>query len=46
MTDDGDTGYAPWDAGEGDPGDPVDRAVAATRRAVLPLHGLDPLVDR
>jgi acetoin utilization protein AcuC len=38
--------YRPWDAGEGDPDDPLDRAVAATRRAVLPLHGLDPDVDR
>ncbi len=37
--------YHRWDAGEGDPGDPLDRAVADTRRAVLPLHGLDPLVD-
>jgi acetoin utilization protein AcuC len=35
-----------WDAGEGDPHDPADRAVALTRRQVLPLHGLDPLVDR
>jgi acetoin utilization protein AcuC len=25
-----------------DPGDPVDRAILATRRAVFPLHGLDP----
>lgn len=38
--------YHPWDAGDGDPDDPLDRAVAATRRQVLPLHGLDPLVDR
>ncbi|CAJ64327.1 MULTISPECIES: acetoin utilization protein AcuC [Frankia] len=38
--------YRPWDAGEGDPDDPLDRAVAATRREVLPLHGLDPTVDR
>ena len=37
---------APWDAGVGDEDDPLDRAVAATRRAVLPLHGLDPLHDR
>jgi acetoin utilization protein AcuC len=35
-----------WDAGEGDPDDPLDRSVAATRRAVLPLHGLDPFYDR
>jgi acetoin utilization protein AcuC len=38
--------YHPWDAGEGDPDDALDRAVAATRREVLPLHGLDPLRDR
>nr|MDT0666920.1 hypothetical protein [Micromonospora sp. DSM 115978] len=38
--------YHPWDAGEGDPDDPLDRAVAATRREVLPLLGLDPTVDR
>ncbi|WP_423748100.1 acetoin utilization protein AcuC [Frankia canadensis] len=38
--------YRPWDAGEGDPDNPLDRAVAETRRAVLPLHGLDPTVDR
>jgi acetoin utilization protein AcuC len=38
--------YRPWDAGVGDPDDPLDRAVAATRREVLPLHGLDPFLDR
>jgi acetoin utilization protein AcuC len=38
--------YVPWDAGEGDPDDPLDIAVAATRREVLPLHGLDPMRDR
>lgn len=38
--------WEPWDAGEGDPQDPGDRAIALTRREVLPLHGLDPLVDR
>ena len=38
--------YPPWDAGDGDSDDALDRAVAATRHAVLPLHGLDPLVDR
>ncbi len=25
-----------------DPGDPIDRAIMATRRAVFPFHGLDP----
>jgi acetoin utilization protein AcuC len=38
--------WQPWDAGEGDPDDLLDRSVAATRRAVLPLHGLDPFYDR
>jgi acetoin utilization protein AcuC len=38
--------YRAWDAGEGDPDDPVDRAIAATRRAVFPEHGLDPLDPR
>ncbi|NUW33659.1 acetoin utilization protein AcuC [Nonomuraea sp. SMC257] len=26
-----------------DPGDPIDRAIMATRNAVFPLHGLDPM---
>jgi acetoin utilization protein AcuC len=38
--------YVPWDAGEGDGDDPLDIAIAATRREVLPLQGLDPLMDR
>jgi acetoin utilization protein AcuC len=38
--------FAAWDAGEGDPDDPVDRAIATTRREILPLHGLDPDRDR
>jgi acetoin utilization protein AcuC len=33
-----------WASGA-DPGDPVDRAVLATRRAVFPLLGLDPWFD-
>ena len=36
--------YAPVVAGAR-PGDAVDRAVMATRRAVFPLHGLDPWFD-
>nr|MDT0657028.1 acetoin utilization protein AcuC [Micromonospora sp. DSM 115978] len=40
MTDDADTGYEPWQP-TGEP-DAVDRAVLATRKAVFPLHGLDP----
>ncbi|MGF7233435.1 MAG: acetoin utilization protein AcuC [Frankia sp.] len=44
--DGGSARFEPWDAGEGDADDPLDRAVAATRREILPLHGLDPLLDR
>ncbi|MFV2021170.1 acetoin utilization protein AcuC [Micromonospora sp. LOL_023] len=40
MTDDVDPDFVPWQPG-GDP-DPVDRAILATRKAVFPLHGLDP----
>ena len=40
LTDGGSADYRPWQPGGGD--DPVDRAVAATRKAVFPLHGLDP----
>jgi len=36
--------HVPWARGH-DPGDAVDRAVMATRRAVFPLHGLDPWFD-
>jgi acetoin utilization protein AcuC len=46
LTDGAEPVYRPWDAGEGDPDDPVDRAIAATRRAVFPEHGLDPLDTR
>lgn len=40
MTDDVDPAYAPWEPAAD--ADAVDRAIAATRRAVFPLHGLDP----
>ncbi|WP_434743330.1 acetoin utilization protein AcuC [Micromonospora sp. SH-82] len=40
MTDDVDPTHRPWQP-TGEP-DPVDRAVAATRKAVFPLLGLDP----
>lgn len=40
MTDQADVSYQPWRP-TGDP-DPVDQAIAATRRAAFPLHGLDP----
>ncbi len=46
LTDGADAAYRAWDAGEGDPDDPVDRAIAATRRAVFPEHGLDPYDPR
>jgi acetoin utilization protein AcuC len=39
MSDDGDTAFEPW-SGEGSTD--VDAAIVATRRAVFPLHGLDP----
>ena len=51
MCDGGDVDYVPWDGdGLGAPPDGIteaaqqqtDRAIAATRRAVFPLHGLDP----
>lgn len=41
MTDGADASYRPFDEGY-DPGDPVDRAIMATRKAVFSLHGLDP----
>ena len=44
FTDGRDGSYTPWSRGH-DPADPVDRAVMATRRAVFPLHGLDPWFD-
>ena len=42
MTDGAEATYVPWPGGAGNPDDPLDRAVAATRRAIWPLHGLDP----
>jgi acetoin utilization protein AcuC len=40
MTDDGPPRWRPWQPGASD--DALDRAVLAARRAVYPLHGLDP----
>jgi acetoin utilization protein AcuC len=40
MTDDVDPAYEPWQP-TGEP-DGVDRSILATRKAVFPLHGLDP----
>jgi len=39
MTDSGDVAFKPWGDGQDDP---VDIAIRDTRRAVFPLHGLDP----
>jgi acetoin utilization protein AcuC len=39
LTDGGNADYQPWQPSGGDP---VDRAITATRKAVFPLHGLDP----
>lgn len=44
LTDGGDGSYLPWLPG--DEPDAVDRAILATRKAVFPLHGLDPLDPR
>jgi acetoin utilization protein AcuC len=41
MTDGGTPDFTPWENGY-DPGDWLDRAVLATRRAIFPLYGLDP----
>jgi acetoin utilization protein AcuC len=46
LTDGTEPTYPPWDAGEGDPDNAVDRAIASTRRAVFPEHGLDPFDPR
>lgn len=42
MTDGHEPEPRPWADGF-DPADPVDRAISATRRAVFPHHGLDPM---
>lgn len=51
MGDDGDVDYVAWDGDTGQPAPPgisesalrqTDRAIMATRKAVFPLHGLDP----
>ena len=39
VTDDGHTAFERWQPGGTTP---LDRAIAATRAAVFPLHGLDP----
>jgi acetoin utilization protein AcuC len=44
MSDGGSGDFQSWSAGY-DPGDVNDRAVMATRKAIFPLHGLDPYFD-
>ncbi|MGH8826098.1 MAG: acetoin utilization protein AcuC, partial [Jiangellaceae bacterium] len=41
MGDGGDLRFEDWSRGY-DPADWLDRAVVATRKAVFPLHGIDP----
>jgi acetoin utilization protein AcuC len=41
MTDGATPSFPPWENGY-DPGDWLDRAVLATRKAIFPLYGLDP----
>jgi acetoin utilization protein AcuC len=42
MTDGADTEVRTWTSGY-DPANPVDRAILATRQAIFPEHGLDPM---
>jgi acetoin utilization protein AcuC len=44
MTDGVQPEFRSWSTGS-DPADPIDRAVLATRKAIFPLHGLDPWFD-
>lgn len=44
LTDGAEPVMSDWTGGY-DPADPVDQAILATRRAVFPLHGLDPIRD-
>jgi acetoin utilization protein AcuC len=44
MTDGSEPWWRSWEVGY-DPDDAVDRAIMATRKAVFPLHGLDPWFD-
>ena len=44
LTDNADVSFEPWQPGVG--GDPLDRAILATRQAVFPYYGLDPLDAR
>lgn len=44
MGDGADTWWRSWEVGY-DPNDELDRTVMATRKAIFPLHGLDPWFD-
>ncbi len=44
MTDDADVSFQPWQPGVTQ--DPLDRAILATRQAVFPYYGLDPMDAR
>lgn len=44
MTDGGTPSFRPFSEGY-DPADRLDQAVLATRRAVFPAHGIEPLFD-
>lgn len=44
MTDGHEPEFRPWSSGF-NPDHPVDRAVLATRKAVFPAYGLDPMMD-
>jgi acetoin utilization protein AcuC len=44
MTEGANTEVRTWESGY-DPASPIDQAVLATRRAVFPEHGLDPLME-
>ncbi len=44
MSDGADTWWRSWEVGY-DPNDAVDRTIMATRKAVFPIHGLDPWFD-
>lgn len=44
MTDGSEVEVTTWGKGY-DPANPIDQAILATRRAVFPEHGLDPLLD-
>ncbi len=45
MTDGRESVYRPYDAFAADPSDRIDREIGATRNAVFPAHGLDPVLE-